>query len=182
MQQVVHRHLQHPALDVPQRQIDGALPVDLLPARRIKAVHVHVLPQLLDLERIPADDASGEITDEIRRAAFANAGDPDVGFHRHQQATLIEGPVHARMRPALHARDAGLRERRIRPPRRNQRGTGACGKRLEQRSAIHHGVALSRLGTEGTEGKEAFRVANGGYRGNGITQRNGGTETNREDQ
>ena len=65
VKQLVHRQLQRLAFDVPQRDIERALPMDLFAARRIEPVHVHVLPDLLDLERILADQAAGKILNQV---------------------------------------------------------------------------------------------------------------------
>ena len=54
---------------------------------------VHVLPQALDVLRIPADQAAGGLLQRVLRSAFADAGDSGVGFDGHHHVALVEERV-----------------------------------------------------------------------------------------
>ncbi len=143
VQQVIHGQLRRLALDVPQRHVERALRVDLLAPRRIEAVHVHVVPDALDVERALADQAACKILDQVGRAAFADAGDADVGLDGHQHPALVERSVHAGMRPAFHPGDFGFGKRGLGASGRKKRRPRACSKNLEERSAVDHRARLS---------------------------------------
>ena len=94
MKQVVQRELQRLSFDVPERHVEGTLAMDLFTPRRVEPIHVHVMPDLLDVERALPDEAACKILDQIGRAAFADAGDADIGLDGHEHAALVERAVH----------------------------------------------------------------------------------------
>ena len=51
-EQLIERHTERLALDVPQREIDGAERMQPFLARRIEAVHERGLPDHLGIERV----------------------------------------------------------------------------------------------------------------------------------
>jgi hypothetical protein len=83
-------HLQRLAFDVPERHIDPAEPMNLLAARRVERIHVHVLRDQLGVDRVAADDNRREAREEIRRAAFANPGDTRIGLDEDDRVALVE--------------------------------------------------------------------------------------------
>ena len=71
-QQMVHRHPERLAANIPQRLVDGRNRRPHHRSRAIEAVHVHRLPGVLHLHRIAADDEIAEVFDAGHdRAGFA---------------------------------------------------------------------------------------------------------------
>ena len=89
----MHRQTLDFSLDVPQRQIERADGIGLLAARRIEERPVHVLPELLDVLRIAADQSPGGLRQHVLRSAFADAGDSGIGLDRDHHVALIEQRV-----------------------------------------------------------------------------------------
>ena len=87
-EQLVERSTERLALDVPQREIDGAERVQPLLARRIEAVHERGLPDHLGIEGVAADDAAGDVANGVWRSALANAGDPGLGVDQDNHVAL----------------------------------------------------------------------------------------------
>ena len=90
-EQLIERHVERLALDVPQRQVDGAERVQPLLAGRVEPVHEGGLPDHLGVERVLADDASGDVADRVRRPALPDPGDAGVGVDEHDHVALREG-------------------------------------------------------------------------------------------
>ena len=86
----MHRQSEHLALDVPQRQVEGADGVGAFAARRIEEGAVHVLPEVLDELRIAADQAAGGGGEQVLGAAFADAGDAGIRLHGDDDVALVE--------------------------------------------------------------------------------------------
>ena len=107
-QQLMHRQLQRLALDVPQRQIHRPQRVNLLASRRVEPGNIHLLPDGLNLERILPNQRPGALRQRVRRTAFANAGDPRVGLHRHHHVALVEQRIVVRRLVHPHPRDLHL--------------------------------------------------------------------------
>ena len=123
-QDLVHRQPQRLALDVPERQVQRAQRVDLLPARRIEPGDVHLLPERLDLERVLADQRPGALFQRVLGAAFADARDADVGLHRDDHVALVEQRVQVRRFVDANPRDLRLGKRGLQARRTNQSGRG----------------------------------------------------------
>jgi hypothetical protein len=94
-EQLIERHVQSFALDIPQRQVDGAKCVQSFLAGRVEPVHEHRLPNHLGIERVLADDASGNVPHRIGRSALTDAGDPGVGVDEDNHVALRKslGPI-----------------------------------------------------------------------------------------
>ncbi len=90
-EQLIERHVQRLALDVPQRQVDGAERVQPLFAGRVEPVHEGGLPDHLGVEGVLADDASGDVADRVRRPALADARNAGVGVDEDDHIALGEG-------------------------------------------------------------------------------------------
>ena len=82
-QQLVHRHAEHLALDVPQRLIDAGNGAHEHRTAPVERAAVQGLPQMLDGERILADEHVGKL--------------PDSGGHRGGT------PFHDRLTPPANA-------------------------------------------------------------------------------
>ena len=90
-EQLIERHVQRLALDVPQRQVDGTERVQPLFAGRVEPVHEGGLPNHLCVERVLADDASGDVTNRVRRPALTDARNAGVGVDEDDHIALGEG-------------------------------------------------------------------------------------------
>ena len=115
-EEFVHRHIQRLALQIPQRQIERAHGVQPLAPWRIVVRTIHVLPDAGDLEGILPDEAARVRRDRIERAAFADAGDADVGIDGHDHAALQQRNLerhHVRPLVEPNARDLRLPGARI---------------------------------------------------------------------
>src|SRR6185295_20325443 len=89
-EQLVHRHAERLALDVPEREVERAERVRLLAARRVEPRDVHFLPDRFGVERVLADERTGALLERVLRAAFADAGDPGVGLDGRDHGALVE--------------------------------------------------------------------------------------------
>src|SRR5439155_5848036 len=69
--QVIDRHAQCFALDIPQGQVDRSQGIELLAPCRVKIAAEHRLPQMVDAHRVFADDHRRTLFNRIRRAPFA---------------------------------------------------------------------------------------------------------------
>ena len=150
-EQLIDRHAQHLAADVPQRDVDAA---DAM-ARGAAASHVgeaaeHLVPDLLDVGRIVADQQVVELADDVRHHAvrdrcrggdLAPAGDTGVSRHFDEKklapvgARRVDQPrfqlrnLHRRAVPHPASWRAGMRST-LAPmtfPRPASLGTGLCG-------------------------------------------------------
>ena len=87
-EQLVHRHAQRFAFQIPQRQIERTDRMKPFASGRIVEGAIHVLPQTLDVERVLADEPPGARLQRVARAAFADAGDIGVGLDRDDHVAL----------------------------------------------------------------------------------------------
>ena len=78
------------ALDVPEGEVECADGVGALAAGGIEEGAVHVLPEVLDVLRVAADEAAGGGCEKIFGAAFADAGDAGVGLDGDDDVALVE--------------------------------------------------------------------------------------------
>jgi hypothetical protein len=76
VKQVVQRKLQRLPFDVPKRHVEGTLAMDLLTPRRVETIHLHVMPDLFDVERALPIKLLQDL-DQVRRS-FADARNADV--------------------------------------------------------------------------------------------------------
>ena len=136
-QYLVDGQAQGLALDVPQRQVEGAHGVLLLPARRVEPRHVFFLPDGFDLERVLADEGAGALLQRVLGAALADAGDAGFGLHRHQHVALVEKLVEIGRLVNADPRDPGFRQGGFGEPREGQAGGGRGRERLQKRSSLH---------------------------------------------
>ena len=117
-EQLVHRHAQRLAFQIPQRQIERTDRMQPFASGRIVEGAVHVLPQSFDVERVLADEPPGAWLQRVARPAFADAGDVGVGLdgddhvalqqrnlQRHHVGRLVEPDPRD-----LRLRQRGLRE------------------------------------------------------------------------
>ncbi len=136
-EQLVHRQAERLALDVPQREIEGAEGVGLLPARRVEPRDVGLLPDPLDPKGILANQRARDLLEGVPGAALADAGDADVGFNGHHHVALVEQRVEVGRTEDPDASDGGLGQRcrcRLRPHRAKNR----CSRqRGQEGSSIH---------------------------------------------
>src|SRR5207344_2754677 len=87
-EQLMERHTERLAFDVPQRKIDGPERVQPLLAWRVEAVHERGLPDNFGIERIATDDAARHVANEVGRAALPDAGDTCLGIDEHHHVAL----------------------------------------------------------------------------------------------
>src|SRR6185503_10574377 len=115
-QELVHGDAERLAADVPERQVDRALRVDLLAAGRVEVAAVHELPQVLDPRGVLADDQPRDLLDGVARAALADAGQALVGLHGDDRVALVEDRPRLRRLVDADPRDlqTGGRRRRSR--------------------------------------------------------------------
>src|SRR6185437_669427 len=92
-QEFMHGHAEGLALDVPQSEVDGTDRAGALPAGRIKVSAIHVLPEVLDLQRIATDDAAGAGRQKVLRSTLADACDAGIGLDRDDDVALLEDLV-----------------------------------------------------------------------------------------
>jgi hypothetical protein len=113
-EQLIQGRVQRLALDVPQRQVDGAKGVQPLFAGRVEAVHERRLPDHFAVERVLADHASRNVADGIRRAALSDTRNPGVRIDEHHHVALRESlrPVRVVVRRIEHPnlRNRGRRQ------------------------------------------------------------------------
>ena len=81
-EQLVHRHAERLALDVPQCHVERAQGVHLLPARRDRNSPGTSIATVFDARGILADQHVGALLDGVLRAAFADSGNALIGLHR----------------------------------------------------------------------------------------------------
>ena len=124
-EQLVHRHPQRFAANIPQRLVDRR---DRRPhhrTRAIKAVHIHRLPDVLHLHRVRADQEIAEVVDTRHHGAgfaferaFAPSDQPLVGLEFDEHVRPI-GVRSQRNAEHLHPRDlqARIADGRSRPSR-----------------------------------------------------------------
>ena len=136
-EQLVHRHVQRLALDVPERQVQGAQRVRLLAARRVEPGDVRLLPDGLDPERVLADQRARHLLERVLRAALAEARDAEVGLDRDQHVALIEEGIQVRRPVEADAGDLRLRQVGARVRSRPHEGGLGRGQRLEEGSTVH---------------------------------------------
>src|SRR5207244_11114684 len=122
------------ALYVPHRHVWRALHVDLCAAGPIEPLHVHRLPEALDLERVLADQASGALLERILGAAFADSCDSGVGLDGTDHIALVEKLIPVGRLIDADARNLRRSERGLRAVEGRQTG----GRRgLEKLASIH---------------------------------------------
>ena len=137
-EQLVQGRAQGLAFDIPQRHIEGALRVDLFAAGRIEPLHVHRLPEALDLERVLADQASGALLERVLGAAFADSCNSGVGLDGTDHIALVEKLIPVWRLIDADARDLRRSERGLRAVEGRQRG----GRRGLQKLASIHAYIL----------------------------------------
>ena len=78
-EQVIDRHIQRFALEIPQRQVERTQGMDFLPARRVEPRAIHILPAAFDRERVLADQPAGTLLQRVAGAPFADADQIGLG-------------------------------------------------------------------------------------------------------
>jgi len=136
-QQLVNRNAERLALDVPQRHVERAQPVDFFAARGIEIAAIHDLPEMLNARRTLADDHGAELLDHVFGAAFSDAGDALIGFDGDHVAALVKDGPPARDVVIADAGDlhVGQRSRGLR--RAAKSGSHAKDGGFQKGSAIH---------------------------------------------
>src|ERR1700692_324926 len=97
------------ALDIPQRQIEGAYRMLFFPAGRIEESPGHVLPAALDEVWILSDQPAGALFQQLLRTALADSRDAGIGLDGYHQVCLIEKRVRIGWRVDAHARNFHFR-------------------------------------------------------------------------
>ena len=165
-QQLIDRHAETLAQDVPQRAVDAAQRVVALRARAEVLLHIRGLPDVLDVIAVLADDERLQTRFDIGLRCLRNLlvgrGAEAIeawlaGFH------FDDRPVGAGGRGGDDL-DVGDLQRRHAPA-----GRIFC---LRQRTAVAHGVddAGSRFGRESTPASKAGDRTHGGRSGKSLQQ------------
>src|SRR5215475_14598220 len=122
-----------------------------LSSRWIKVPAIHELPEMFDAERIFTNQQSCALLDRIFGAAFANAGNPLIGFDRYDVKTLVEDG--SRIRIVIEANPSNFHfGRRSLDLSVEAQGCARSQKRrLEERSSLHLRLKHHRFETLGSE-------------------------------
>jgi hypothetical protein len=163
-QELVHRHAQRLAADVPEREVDRALRVQLLARRRVEVGAVHELPEVLDPRRVLADDQARELLDHVAAAALADAGEALVRLDRDDRVALVEGRPGLRGLVEAHTRDPqGTHARRRRcglaAADAAQKRAARAGERPQELALAHGYCDFPRAVIGQTASTRSFRVA-----------------------
>ncbi len=124
-EQLIERHVERLALDVPQCEVDRTERVQAFLAGRVEPVHEAVLPDVFGVEGVLADDAARHVAHGIGRAALPDARDAFLRIDQHNHVALGKGlgPVGVVVGRIEHA---DLRHGVGRQPRSR---TGQCRRR-----------------------------------------------------
>ena len=136
-EQLVHRQPERLALDVPEREVQGAQGVGLLPPGRVEPRDVRLLPERLGPERVLTDQRPGALLQRVLGAALADPRDADVGLDRDDHVALVEQGIEVRRAVDPDARDLGLRQFRRRLPGPQQAHRRRRRNGVEKGSSVH---------------------------------------------
>ena len=100
-EQLVDRHAQRLAFEIPQREIQRADSVEPFAPGRVVKCAIHVLPHAFDVERVPPDQAARAGFQRVASAAFTDAGDVGVGLDGDDHVALQERYLQRHDRGAL---------------------------------------------------------------------------------
>src|SRR3989338_4815745 len=92
-QQLVHRVFQQLTLDIPEGAVQGTECMNLLTAWGIKSSAVHSLPEVFRAQGVLTDERPGAIPDQVTGSPLADARDPRIGFHHHDNRAVVDPPA-----------------------------------------------------------------------------------------
>ncbi|MCY1368989.1 hypothetical protein D9M69_560030 [compost metagenome] len=138
-EQLMHRHAEVLALDVPEGLVDAGDGAHQHRAATVEAAAVHDVPQVLDVARVLADQIVGKLVDggrhRVRPALYhrlAPAADADIGIDAQEQPARRD--QEGGEAGDLHARDSCCAAVTVDQPRANARA------RLATSAAVSPGV------------------------------------------
>src|SRR5712691_2135301 len=162
-EELVRRDTQGLAPDVPERQVERTLGMQLLAARRIEVATVHELPEVFYSRRVLSDQQARELLESVAGAALADARETLVGLDRHDGVALVEGWAGLRRLIEADARDLQPRYpgRRggLATPAVDEHRTGRAQERAEELPLPHAASVANPERRHCTLRPSGFRVS-----------------------